>query len=329
MQGIATRPVFVVGSFVMACCWFTRRLPGAGEHVHAERFLMEPGGKGLNVAVGLARLGTPVSLLLGVGDDAAAAQALTLLDQEGIDRAHVHAFEGPSGHGVGLIDDAGENAIAIHPGANHRLGAEHAQAAAAEIGAAALVCGQFEVSDAVLIEAFRLARSGGVPTALNPSPWRPIEPELLALTDTLVVNEHEAGAWLGLGGALDLERADHLHTLNNWRRAHPGTRVMVTLGGAGCLHGAPGDGDVVLRAAFAVSAQDSTGCGDAFTAAWCDAQARGWGSDAAMDWAQAAGAWLAQRAGVLTALPHRAELSRWLDQGLRPRRAATRGGRGP
>jgi len=313
MPPSSPRPVFVIGSFVMACCWFTRQLPRAGEHVHAERFLMEPGGKGLNVAVGLARLGTPVHLLMGVGNDAAARQARALLDHEGIGSGHVHAFDGPSGHGVGLIDQRGENAIAIHPGANHRLTAAHAQAASPAIAASAIALGQFEVGDEVLIAAFELARRAGVHTVLNPSPWRPLDATLLALTDTLILNEHEAGALLGQGDALRPQGAHHLGALRNWRAAHPAKQLVVTLGEAGCLSWFTDQPEPELHPAFAVTALDTTGCGDAFSAAWCDARARGAAPRQSIDLAQAAGAWLACHAGVLSALPARDELSDWLN----------------
>lgn len=312
MRTADPRPVFVVGSFVMACCWFTPRLPRAGEHVHADRFLMEPGGKGLNLAVALARLGTPVHLLLGVGDDGAARQALALLDHEAIGREHVHAFDGPSGHGVGLIDPFGENAIAIHPGANHRLMPEHAQAAHRAIASSALVLGQFEVGDEVLIGAFDVARQAGVPTVLNPSPWRPLDAALLSLTDTLILNEHEAGELLGQDGPLRPQEARHLDALRSWQVAHPTTQLLITLGEGGCLSWLEGQADPELHRAFKVIARDTTGCGDAFAAAWCDARARGKTPKQAIDQAQAAGAWLARQAGVLAALPTRDELDDWL-----------------
>jgi len=42
-----------------------------GETVEAQRFQIEPGGKGLNVAVGLHRLGARVHTLIGCGQDQA------------------------------------------------------------------------------------------------------------------------------------------------------------------------------------------------------------------------------------------------------------------
>lgn len=304
------RPVFVIGSFVMACCWFARRLPARGEHLHADGFLMEPGGKGLNVAVGLRRLGTPVHLLLGVGNDPAADALHRLLRNERLPEAHVHRFAGASGHGMGLIDDAGDNIIVVHPGANHRLGAEHAHAATADIAASAVVYGQFEVADAVLAEAFRLARQAGTPTVLNPSPWRPIAPELLRHVDTLLLNEQEALALFSPESKPSESKLEQDWTAHasRWRHAHPGIDLVITLAAAGCMVWQHDAAAPSHHPAQAVEAVDTTGCGDAFAAAWCSGLANQASPDATVTLALAAGAWVAARPGVLAALPMAADL---------------------
>lgn len=312
MSAPSPRPVFVIGSFVMACCWFTPRLPGRGEHVHADGFLMEPGGKGLNVAVGLQRLGAPVHLLLGVGDDSAAEALLGLLRREGLSDAHVHRFAGPSGHGVGLIDEAGDNVIAVHPGANHRLGRGHVHAAATDIAASALVYGQFEAPDGVIAEAFRLARQAGAMTVLNPSPWRPITNEVLQQVDALLLNEQEACCLLGLAlGSIQTWQGWDA-PVRRWRQAHPGVALVITLGDAGCLLWASVADAPLHLPAHPVQAVDTTGCGDAFAAAWCQALASGQSLAQALRPACLAGAWVASRKGVLDALPSRLALRAWL-----------------
>lgn len=71
--------VFVVGSFVQACCWFVDRWPKKGETFFANDLSIEVGGKGLNVAVGTSRMGAEVAILLGVGRDSAGDNVLTIL----------------------------------------------------------------------------------------------------------------------------------------------------------------------------------------------------------------------------------------------------------
>lgn len=70
MGGERLPRVVVLGSFVHAHWWSVPRLPGAGESCLAHAVHSELGGKGLNVAVGIQRLGVEVDLVLGVGRDA-------------------------------------------------------------------------------------------------------------------------------------------------------------------------------------------------------------------------------------------------------------------
>jgi ribokinase len=98
----------------------------------------------------------------------------------------------------------------------------------------------------------------GAVTVLNPAPAAPLEPELEALTDVLVPNEHEAAALAGRPGAVP----DHAVALS---RRLDGRPVIVTAGGDGC-YVAEG-GHVEHLPAPRVQVVDTTGAGDAFVAA--------------------------------------------------------------
>lgn len=196
--------IFVVGSMVMACCARVDSAPEAGESVRATAFQAEPGGKGFNVAVAARRLGLAVDGLFAVGPDAFGLLASQAFAAQGLSPALLLTLPGGTGAGIGLIDRDGENRIAVYPGANDALDAGHAAAAADRIAASAFVTAQFEVGDAVIGATFSLARAAGVPTVLNPSPFRPIAEGILGATDMLVVNAREAAALaatLGLGSA--------------------------------------------------------------------------------------------------------------------------------
>lgn len=199
-----TQPIslFVVGSVVVACIARTGRMPGAGETVAADDFMIELGGKGFNVAVAAMRLDACVDGLFAVGDDNAASFARAAFGQAGLDAALLLTLPGKTGRGVGLIEPGGENRIAVHSGANARLTATHALSAAARIARADMVLAQFEAGDSVIAAAFAAARRSGVRTLLNPSPFRPIAAEILATADMIVVNRVEAAA---LAASLELE----------------------------------------------------------------------------------------------------------------------------
>ncbi len=238
---VADPALFVLGSFVVACSATVDRLPRAGESLQAQAFLVEPGGKGLNLAVGARRLGASVDGLLAIGDDPLAALAAPALDRAGLPAAMLHRFPGPTGAGIGFTDAAGENCLAVHPGANARLGAAEVRAAAERIARSGLVLAQFEIGDDAVAEAFRIARAAGLRTLLNPSPFRMPEPDILARTAILVVNAVEAaafGAALGMpvpeGGPDEME-AEAWGGLAAAILARGPDLVVVTLGAGGAL----------------------------------------------------------------------------------------------
>ena len=311
-----TRPLFVVGSLVVACSATVERMPACGESVRATAFLMEAGGKGLNVAVAAHRLGQPVDGLFAVGADGLGAFARAAFAGTGLSPDMLVPVEGATGAGVGFIEPGGDNRIAVCPAANDRLAADHAAGAAGRIAGAALVLAQFEVTDAPIVAAFAEARGAGVPTLLNPSPYRALLPAILAATDILVVNEGEARA-LALDMGIDLAAGsfgkEALAQLAERLSVEGIDTLIVTLGARGVLgwHA----GAVSFQPAWAVEAVDAIGAGDAFTGGLAVALAEGRGLDEALRWGAGAGAMVAARLGLLEALPTRAELAAFLGGG--------------
>jgi ribokinase len=309
--------IFVVANFVMACCWRVSRLPQPGETLVASALSMEPGGKGLNVAIGTHRLGAQADVMLGIGDDAAGQQLLDLLAAEGLGTSHVRKLGAQSGYGAGLIADGGQNAIAVFPGPNLLLTAAHVDEAESAIAAAALVYGQFETSVPAVRRAFELARRHGVRTVLNPSPWQTIPAPLLACTDVIVANEVEAAHLLEWAEPLAGRSAARVGAMLAQRvagfwAAMPDSSatpplLVITLGAHGCVAFESGRAPLAL-AAFEVEARDTMGAGDAFASALCMALCNGLDLETALARANAAGAWLASQHGVLDALPNAAQL---------------------
>ena len=298
--------VFVLGSYVNANSLTVGRLPQAGESVCADGCWVEHGGKGLNLALGMQRLGLNVDVLLAVGHDPAGDVAIQFLQAEGLNTNHVLRLGAVSGFGVGLIATDGSNVIVVYPGANALLGAAHVLGQEGSLAAARLVCAQFEIPQAVVVQAFQMARQRGITTLLNPSPWCEPVPELLALTDILVLNEPEAALLFGLpqgkrsGVGEWLDRRSLSGFQGQW--------LVVTLAEWGCVAWAQGQAAVHVPA-YPVKQLDPTGAGDAFTCGLAHACLAGLGLLEALRFANACGGWVAARQGVLPALPSYAEAS--------------------
>ena len=290
--------VVVLGSFVHAHWWSVASLPGAGESCLAHAVHSELGGKGLNVAIGIHRLGVEVDLVVGVGRDAAAQELAGLLAREGIAQQHVYPVAAHSGRGAGLVDAAGENSIAVFPGANMDIGASEIAQAAQAIGGASLVYGQLEMAADAVLAAFTVARTQGVRTVLNASPAAGVSPALLAVTDVLVVNAVEAAQLLALG-ALDGARDGAPAFMARW----PGHALVVTMGAMGSEVFVRGQPPYRQAAMPAREGGDSAGAGDGFAAGLCAALAQGLGWPQAMQLASQCGAAVASGKGVLDHLP--------------------------
>lgn len=287
--------VIVVGSINADLILHVPRLPAPGETVIGGTFRRIQGGKGANQAVAAARLGARTTLVGMAGKDAFGQEAVAELQAADVDCSYVGTGLGPTGVAVIVVDDAGENLIAVASGANEELTAESVTGALRRsITAGDVVIANLEVPDPAVLAAARQAHAMGAAFILNPAPARPLDRELLAACDVVTPNEHEVSA-MGFGAVDDL--------LGSGAAA-----VVVTLGAHGAdLHrrGAP----PVHQDAFSVDVVDTVGAGDAFSATLAWALAGNRPIEDALRLAAAAGALSTRAAGARTALPNAEEVA--------------------
>ncbi|MGW0666726.1 ribokinase [Streptomyces sp. NPDC002746] len=252
--------LLVVGSANADLVVGVDRRPSAGETVLGSDLAVHPGGKGANQAVAAARLGARTALLARVGDDAHGRLLLESQRSAGVDTTGVLVGGAPTGVALITVDPTGDNSIVVSPGANARLTPADIRAAAPLLSAARVVSVQLEIPLETVVETARVLPAG-TRLVLNPSPPAPLPAEVLAACDPLVVNEHEARFILG---------QDAGTTPESWARALTalGPRsVVITLGAGGALAADTRTGECVRVPSPEVDAVDTTGAGDAFTAA--------------------------------------------------------------
>jgi ribokinase len=219
-----------------------------------------------------------------------------------VDPVGVLAGGAPTGVALITVDPSGDNSIVVSPGANGRLTPDDARAAARLIGASRVVSAQLEIPLETVVEAVRHLAPGSR-FVLNPSPPRPLPRELLEACDPLIVNEHEAQVILG--GA----KAEAGTAPEDWARAllALGPRsVVVTLGAEGALV-ASAEG-VARVPSVKVDAVDTTGAGDAFTAALACRLGAGASLAEAAAYAARVGAVAVTRRGAQESFPTAAEV---------------------
>ena len=301
--------VVVIGSSNTDMVVKAARIPQPGETVLGGEFVMVPGGKGANQAVAAARLGAEVTLVARLGDDLFAEASLRSFREAGIrTEAVVRDPEAASGVALILVDESGENAIAVAPGANARLTPADVDRAEAAIRAADVVVLQLEVPMPAVLHAIRLAKRHGRRVILNPAPAAPVPDEALAMVDFLTPNETEAELLLGGGAAASAWGG--IAAVADALRAKGAGTVIVTLGREGAFVVGPG-GSVHVPGRH-VKAVDTTAAGDAFTGALACALGEGQELAAALAFATTAAALSVTRLGAQSSLPNRAEVEAFL-----------------
>ena len=241
------------------------------------RYQAHNGGSGANVAVGLARLAVPCSMLARISGDQLGRQLEANLAGNGVSLRDVTRAAEPTTLALASLDDAGRAVYSFYasgtadwqwqPG---ELPGELRPDVTA-LHAVSLVLAMPPGASAVeQLLAAEHAR-GGVTVSIDPN----IRPALagaradeaarverqIRLAHLVKASEEDIG-WLYPG-------AGHAEVARRWQRLGPRV-VVITLGERGAFALAP-DGTEVSRPAPAVEVADTVGAGDAFSAGLLDA----------------------------------------------------------
>ncbi len=261
------------------------------------------GGKGANQAVAAARAGADVRFMAAVGEDEFAEQALTELRHEGIDVSGVvRNLAVSTGVACIVVDEHGENQIAVASGANAKLDpvAVEQWLDESDLPDDAVLLLNFEIPDPPLVAAARFAEKRGLERiVVNPAPARPAPQALLELGPILTPN---AGELKALTGGRDGSPEDAAHRLSRLSAA----AVVVTLGAQGAI--LVNGGKACEVRAPQTDAIDTTGAGDAFNGALAAALAQGHGLTDAVRRAVVAGSGSVEARGARNGMPTREEL---------------------
>ncbi|KAJ7100748.1 Ribokinase-like protein [Mycena belliarum] len=296
-----------------------------GETISSDNLVKQPGGKGANQAVAIARAGAIVDLVAAVGQDGVWVRDELKKAGVGVEGVSIEN----TGRAIVQVNELGENSIILFKGANYATLPE----LAIHPDTTHLVL-QNEIPLTASIEYLGRASSSKISTVFNPSPM-PRVAELKAFPwhqlTWLIVNS---------GEALDLCKALGLHVpqvdasvsavdaatpllarLSAYMRT---TNVVCTLGSDGVLAQLTLTGEsvpVYLPAAkLHGAARDTTGAGDCFTGYMVAGLMRLEGQKAtAADYVsvlrravQAAGMCV-EKPGALTSIPLAADVDARLD----------------
>jgi ribokinase len=305
----ARRPIqdlrfVVVGAYVADCFIKVPRFPAWGEEYEARSIRTSPGGKALNQAVALARLGAQVAAVGVVGDDGLGRDVLAALAHEGIDVGYVE-LRAKVATTVCLcfVGDDGESTIVWHIDDDVAVTRDTVLAASSALQRADAVLITFELPVSTIREAIGAAHRCSARVIVQPAPLLADPAGATSLpwdqVDVLVPNEAEARALLGDSEVGRGVPADGLASALA-ARLGVGT-VVVTLGAAGCVTHAAGV--TQCHPAPKAKAVDTTGASDAFTATFAAHITTGAPEAEAIQAAQTAAVWTVGHPGGHKSMP--------------------------
>lgn len=281
----------------------TSHIPKPGETVLGGTFFMNPGGKGANQAVAVARMGGEVVFIGKIGDDVFGRQSSQLFDEESVGIGGIISDENSSS-GIALItvDSEGENSIVVAPGANANLSPEDVKNAISKYADHKILLIQLEIPMETVAFTMQRGRELGMKIILNPAPANLFIQDHFHLIDIITPNEHEAEMLSGV-------------RINNLSDAHTAALklhemgvkdVIITLGklGAAVLE----DGEFYHVEAPVVETVDTTAAGDVFNGALAVALAEGKSLKEATNFACRAASIAVTRLGAQSSIPFRKEI---------------------
>lgn len=301
------KDIVVIGSSNTDMIVQTPHIPKPGETILGGTFNTAAGGKGANQAVACARAGGRVTFVARVGNDMFGKQALTGFKQDGIDVKYVTRDDSaPSGVALIIVDDTGENSIAVASGANGNLSVSDVEDAAESIRKAGIVLMQLETPIETIEAAADLAAKNGVQVILNPAPAQSLSDALLKQISILTPNETEAEMLTGIGVQNEADAARAAQALVD----KGVTSVIITLGAAGAFVHSEAFAGMVPG--FKVNPVDTTAAGDTFNGTLAVALAEGKTLTEAVTFAHAAAALSVTKLGAQPSAPDRCSIEAFL-----------------
>ena len=256
------KPVFdviVCGSLHLDIVVHTQRLPHVDETASGSGWEQVCGGKGGNQAVQAARHGAKTAMIGRIGRDGFGETLLKNLNAVGVNARFITVDPSVgSGMSVAILQSNGEYGAVFVSGSNTKIDPTQLENDWRALGGAKILVLQNEVPETVNLVVAKVAKARGTQVFLNAAPARPLDEELRALVDVLVLNRVEAEA---LTGVVVADRASAMKALPKLVRENGA--VIITLGAQGLVV-QEGFSAAVEIEALPVIVTSAHGAGDCF-----------------------------------------------------------------
>ena len=279
-------------------------VPRDGESVFGESFSVSFGGKGINQAMMIKRLGGDVTMIGALGKDNNGEQFKKLLLDNGFDISKVF-FKDEVATGVSniIIDKDGQNRIIVVLGANDYFESKDVLSLKDSIEEDSIFLIQNEIPTDTIKTVVELGYEKHCTIVLNTAPYKEIDLDTLNKITYITPNENEASDLFGLNEYNEEEILKQFDSLKT------GCLIM-TLGDKGSLlydHKSK-----IVNKPYKVKVVDTVGAGDAFNGGFVYGLSLDYNVNKCLELANACGALTIQKKGALVSQPSKKEVEDFL-----------------
>lgn len=290
------KKIYVSGSINMDLVIKTNTFPKEGMTVMGKDFMTNPGGKGANQAVAIAK-SKGIAKMIGAVGTSFGNELLDTLKQYGVNTDNVKEFSSvSSGIAVIVISD-NDNRIILDSGANGLVTINQIDEALQDATIGDYFLTQLEIPVNVVEQSIKFAKEKGLVTILNPAPAQKVNEEVFKHLDYFIPNQSECEFYTGIYPKTIEEATQAAKILLD-----KGVKnIIITLGTLGAIFVNNDTSEYVK--AYTVKAIDTTAAGDTFVGYTVSSLAKGAQIKEAIRLANLASSITVQKEGAQQAIP--------------------------
>lgn len=282
------------------------KLPQMGQSIRTSHYSTHMGGKGLNQAIGITKLGEQVNLIGSVGGDINSDEVFTYLNTYGVPTAGISRIkDAQTGKATIFVARDGNSLTSIMSGANYRLSPEDIQDKESLFEDALFCLVQTELPIDTVVAVCKLAKQHHMKVILKPTVVEVLPSNLLQNIDYLIPNVQELNI-ISPDGKTTKEKAQALIDEGV-------ATVIVTMDEKGC-YVLNERLDETIEYGENFESVDATGSSDAFMSALTVYLVKGYQLETAIKIGIIAAGFSITREGVSSAVVDRGTLERYVSR---------------
>ena len=279
----------------------TNTFPVNGMTVMGSDFMTNPGGKGANQAVAIAKTKSDVKMIGAVGD-AFGNELLNTLNNYQVNTDLVIQHKDISSGIAVIVISENDNRIILDSGSNGLVTLKQIEESLADADENDYYLTQLEIPVKVVEESIKYAKQKGLTTILNPAPAQIINEEVFKYLDYFIPNQTECEFYTGIQPS-NVDEA----LLAGRKLIEKGVKnVIITLGTLGAIAVTKDNYEYVK--AYKVEAKDTTAAGDTFVGVTTSFLSKGYTVKEAIKYANLAASITVQRPGAQQSIPYLEEI---------------------